>query len=52
MARMDEGGVALAAIRGFNRKMDSEKDASRDENDELKPQLDALKQDLPLHQFL
>jgi hypothetical protein len=39
---MNGGGVTLGAIQGLNQKMDSEDDALRAENVELKQQLDAL----------
>jgi hypothetical protein len=39
---MNGGGVAQGAIQGLNQKMDSENDALRAENAELKQQLDAL----------
>jgi hypothetical protein len=39
---MKGGGVTLGAIQGLNQKVDSEDDALRAENAELKQQLDAL----------
>jgi len=42
ISTVDEGGVALAAIQGLNQKVESENQALRAENAELKQRLEAL----------
>jgi hypothetical protein len=42
IADLDEGGVALAAIKGLNQKVESENDALRAENANLKTRLERL----------
>ncbi|HEY1788214.1 MAG TPA: tail fiber domain-containing protein [Verrucomicrobiae bacterium] len=44
IAPIDEGGVALAAIKGLSQKMEAENAALRSENEDLKARLEKLEQ--------
>jgi regulator of replication initiation timing len=46
IATVDEEGVALAAIQGLNRKVESENAALRSENAELRARLERLEEEL------